>query len=124
MPKTEMKSDMVDTIKTWGDTVTGYGKNAWFAGLGVVATFDENTRSTFNRLVDKGQHYTEGEGVIGRTVGQATDKAKELGQMMVDGVQQTTSGVLNRVGVPTNEEIRTLIDRVEKLTRKVDALAK
>ena len=102
-----------------GGDVRHAGQNAYYAGVGVYATAEEETKSFFDRLVDKGKAYDEKRPDV---VNETSERVRKFGQKVEDRVEQNVSSALNRVGVPSRKEIRTLINRVEKLTKKVDAM--
>lgn len=109
------------------DDVTKAGHDAWLAGLGVVATIEEEGRGVFGTLVEKGKAWQAP--VLDKTpvvefVGQATERAKDLGHQLEVGVQDTTKAVLHRFGMPTHQEVEALIARVEQLNAKIEALAR
>ena len=77
----------------------------------------------FDRLVTKGKDFeTSDDNVVGKTLGKMTDTTRDVGRKVGEGVETALGTVLHGVGVPSRKEIRTLIDRVEKLTEKVQAL--
>lgn len=125
MPQKKMTDTVVDNTKKVGDDLVNAGRSMWLAGLGAVAMAEEEARSTFDKLVDRGQKFEGSEkNVIGKGVKQATEKAEEFGKNVETKVQDTVQTVLNRAGVPSANEIQTLINRVEVLTEKVEALQK
>ena len=106
-----------------GDDVVKLGRNFWLAGLGVYSLAEEETRKAVDQLIKRGEKFEKDEkNVVSRTIDDATDKAKQLGGKVEDTVQETVTRTLHRAGLPTREEIRVLIDRVEELTTKVDKL--
>jgi len=121
--KTETKKNRIEDVKKIGDDVKNAGRNVWLAGLGVVAYAEEETRGLFARLVDKGQSFEKSErNVVARKVDEVADKAKEMGKNVGERVQGGFQTVLHRAGVPTSDEIHTLIQRVETLTSKVEKM--
>lgn len=111
------------TMKTTGE-VLGFGRKFWLAGLGTVATVEQEVRDVFGNLVEKGKSYDQ---TREHKVGQAVDGAKESVNDVTDrvenAVQGAVAGTLHRFGVPTREEVHALIDRVEALTEKVEKLS-
>ena len=83
----------------------------------------EETRKTFDGLINRGQKFEKNEkNVVSKTIDEATTKAKDFGTKVEDTVHDTVTTVLHRAGVPSRDEIRTLIDRVEELNKKVEKL--
>lgn len=106
----------VDTARQLGDDLYETGRKVFTAGLGAVSLVEEQARSTFDQLVDRGEKY---EGIdTGVVAG-----ARRFGRGVEDRVQETVGKTLNRAGVPSRDEIHTLIDRVELLTTKVDEMS-
>lgn len=97
------------------DNVLAAGRQVWLAGLGAVAVADEEGRNLLGRLVDEGARFEKSDrNVVGK-------KLEGLGDRVESKVQRTVASMLHRVGIPTHDEIRNLIDRVERLTEKVEA---
>jgi poly(hydroxyalkanoate) granule-associated protein len=120
---TKTKTTMIDDVKKVGDDVRKAGRSMWLAGLGVVAYADEEARSLFDKLVDKGTTFEQSErNVVARRMDDMTEKAREMGGKVGERVQGTVQGVMHRAGVPTSDEIQTLIQRVETLTSKVEKM--
>lgn len=117
---TKKKDTVMDEAKRLGDEVMEFGRNTYLFGLGAVATAEEEMRGMFDRMVNKGRKVDDDHESL---IGKAKEKAKDLGKTVEDRVEDTMASTLNRAGVPSRKEIRTLIARVEELTQKVDALA-
>lgn len=112
-----------DQAKKMGEDVAKMGRNVWLAGLGAYSLAEEETREAFDRLVSRGEKFEKDEkNVVSRTIDKASDRVKDLGHKVEDTVQSTVTAVLHRAGIPSRDEIRTLIDRVEELNRKVEKL--
>lgn len=112
-----------DSAKKLGDDVMNVGRNVWLAGLGAYSWVGEETRKTFDDLVNRGEKLEKDEkNVVTKTIDGATAKAKDFGTKVEDTVHDTVTTVLHRAGVPSSDEIGTLIERVEELTKKVDKL--
>ena len=112
-----------EQTKKFGDDVVNAGRNVWLAGLGAFSWAEEETRKTFDDLVDRGQKVEKNDkNVVTKSIDEATTKAKELGTKVEDTVHDTVTTVLHRAGVPSRDEILTLTDRVEELTKKVEKL--
>jgi poly(hydroxyalkanoate) granule-associated protein len=102
----------------------------WLAGLGALAAAGEEGAKAFNRLVDRGR---EAEGRSKDDFKAQADKAKEqfdkakgkAGEQWEEWsekLDEVLTRSLHRLGVPTRDEIRTLTQRVEELTAKVEGL--
>lgn len=117
---TQVRMDM----KSLMDDLSKAGRDMWLAGLGAVATVEEETRSVFRTLVDKGKAYEAHDTMIERAAGQAAERVRGLRKRMESGFQDTSQAMLHRIGVPSHTEIETLISRVEQLTAKVEAMSR
>jgi len=99
------------------------GRNVWLAGLGVVATAEEQAREVYDHLLVKGEEFENREDTkLGELFDTVTTEVKTIEKKVEDGIQSSVATVLYRIGVPSRGEIQTLIDRVETLTKKVDGL--
>ena len=54
---TTANETVLDQAKKLGDDLVRAGTSVFHAGLGVVATTEEQARKTFERMVDKGREY-------------------------------------------------------------------
>lgn len=112
-------------MKSMVDTLNKTGKDVLMAGLGIVATIEEEGRKTFDTLVQKGKAYEVADKTgVGKKLDEAQKRVAEFGKRIEDGVTGTTEAVLHRFGMPTHAEVQALIARVEQLTAKVEALTK
>jgi poly(hydroxyalkanoate) granule-associated protein len=114
------KETVMENAKKVGDDVKRLGRNAYLAGLGVVVTAEEEACEVFDRLVAKGESFEKSEKNL---VGLAFDKLTGLGRRVGDAVTHTVSATLQRAGIPSRDEIRTLIERVDELSDRVEKLS-
>ena len=102
----------------------------WLAGLGAVAVAEEEGSKFFKNLVKKGEKY---EDLRKKQVDQVVDKVKDGVEDVREGVEsrwqtlgdsfdRKVGRTIERLGVPSREEISKLTRRVESLTRKIDEL--
>ena len=115
--------------------VRANARDVWLAGLGafaavqkegnkVLTTTQTESVKVFNALVKQGkdietrakQVAVKQAGIVGDKTTQAIDKLEQV-------FQDRVSRSLNRLGVPTTEDVRGLTRRVEELTKNVQALA-
>jgi len=104
------------------------GHEVWLAGLGVVATLEQEGRKAFKTLVERGEKREKTAGTVftkplAKPFETARERVKELGHELDERFQDTMSATLKRFGVPSSHDVQDLIARVEKLTTKVEALA-
>lgn len=116
------------SFKNVGGEVFGVGRNLWLAGLGVVATVGEGTKDRFGTLVEKGQAFSESKAdrvkSVKHWVGDIEKNAQSAGTKVEMAIQKRIESGLHLIGIPSRDEIRTLIDRVEKLSVQVESLKK
>ena len=103
-------------------------EKVWLAGLGAVATAEEEGGKAFKALVKKGQKYQKS---FKKPVGEAkktvedTDsgvrgRAGKTWKKVENDFDQQVTMALHRLGVPTRKEIADLTRRVEILTRRLE----
>lgn len=95
----------------------------WLAGLGAFSLAGEEGSKLFQQLVEKG---TEMEQVNKDRISQLGDKLEGLKgdaqtavQKMATPIENTINSAIQKLGVPTRDEIVTLTKRVEELTKAV-----
>ncbi len=113
-------------------SVVDSARQIWLAGLGAFSKAEEEGGKLFESLVK------EGEEVEARTRKTAEKKVEEVREKMEevknkvsdtwDGLEQVfedrVARVLNRLGVPTNDDVQELSKRVEELHESVKVLIK
>ena len=113
------------------DELTERGREVWLAGLGALATVEEEGTKLFNRLVDRGQDFEEERQA---KIEEATEKVREqsdeaLAQLEEAGEEtqsmlaDSIKAALERFGVPTQTEVDDLAEKVDHLSKQVEALA-
>jgi poly(hydroxyalkanoate) granule-associated protein len=125
---------MTDEQKDTGiqDELTKRGRDVWLAGLGALATVEEEGSKLFSNLVDRGRDY---EGKRRKELEEAQKKAQEQGtealSQLTDAGENTRemiSGVvdnaLERFNVPTQKEVDKLSQKVDALSQQIDQLTK
>ena len=114
------------------DEITKRGRDVWLAGLGALATVEEEGTKLFSNLVDRGREY---EGKRRKELEDAQKKAKEQGSEALsqlgeasESTREMITGVvdnaLERFNVPTQKEVDRLSDKVDALSKQIDALTK
>ena len=112
-----------DNAKQFGDDMWMMGRKMWLAGLGAASFATDEIRDGFEQMVQRGQKFEKTQNkTVEKTVDRATGWVKDLGNQFEKQVQGGVTNVLHRTGVPSRDEIRTLINRVDALSRKVDGL--
>lgn len=113
--KTDVQNEVVESAQ-----------KIWLAGIGALATAEEEGSKLFNSLVKKGEGYeAQGKQRVGdvrarveQIVGQAEGSMERLG----NALDEKVADAIKRLGVPSRDEIAQLTKSVEELTVKVDSL--
>lgn len=104
----------------------------WLAGLGAFAKTQEESEKLFQTLVKEGEgvekrakqaaeaQFEEAKGKVIEFRGKANEQFDRLEELFQERVAQ----VLHRMGVPTQNDIQELTQRVEALNQSVLALKK
>jgi poly(hydroxyalkanoate) granule-associated protein len=109
--------------KAW-DRFQEVGRNVWLAGLGTVSAIDDGSRQFFSQLVERGEKVEKEVPSIEERFRDVGDELRTFGRNVERGVEDRMTATLERFGVPSRDDVKTLSDRVEELTRKIEALAK
>lgn len=107
------------------------GREVWLAGLGALATVEEEGTKLFGNLVDRGKEF---EKERREDLEEMTEKAREQGDEALSQIEEageetqsllldTVHSALERFGVPTQNEIDRLSTKVDTLSKQVDALS-
>jgi poly(hydroxyalkanoate) granule-associated protein len=112
------------------DELTQRGRDVWLAGLGALATVEEEGSKLFGRLVDRGkefEHERRSELQTARKKAQeqrdeALEQLEEAGEETQTLLTDTVNKALERFGVPTRTEVDRLSTKVETLAKQVDDL--
>lgn len=111
----------------------------WLAGLGAMATAEEEGSKLFRNLVERGETF-EGRGKerweevkvkvdevkakVDERTGKAREKATSTWDSVESRVDDMVASAIRRSGVPTRDEIATLSKRVDELITMVEKLQK
>ena len=122
------KMDVEDLQKN----VKESAQRIWLAGLGALATAEEEGGKLFKNLVKKGEAYeSKAKGKLEGLKDQVEDvagKARKTATGAWDRVEEAwddkVAGTLRRIGVPSKDEISHLTRRVEELTAMVESKAR
>jgi poly(hydroxyalkanoate) granule-associated protein len=113
------------------DELTERGREVWLAGLGALATVEEEGSKLFNRLIDRGQEFEEerrsqleeATEKVREQSDEALTQLEEASEETQSVVAESVSAALERFGVPTQEEVDDLANKVDHLSQQVDDLA-
>jgi poly(hydroxyalkanoate) granule-associated protein len=116
--------------KDWQKDVRESAHRIWLAGLGAMARAEAEGSKLFSTLVKEGERL-QSKGKVGwkdvrRDVEQAATRARRGAEGALGKLEETfdeqVARTLNRVGVPSRDEISALGRRVEELTHAVERL--
>jgi poly(hydroxyalkanoate) granule-associated protein len=115
-----------------GETVKDSAQRVWLAGLGALSSAEERGGKIFKELVRKGTAYEKRaqgtfdglKGQVGALAGKAQKGAAEAWDKVEEAWDDRVAGTLQRIGVPSREEIAKLTRKVEHLTELVEAKSK
>ncbi|MDA8016881.1 MAG: phasin family protein [Thermoanaerobaculia bacterium] len=125
------REQITDRLQQMNRDAKELGRNVWLAGLGTVGMADQASRDLWTRLIEQGKKVEVGvdelpKGDLLRSVRDAgvrvNDRLTETRERVERGVEENMAGVLHRFGAPSRRDVQDLIDRVDKLTRKVENL--
>jgi len=100
----------------------------WLAGLGALATAEEEGGKLFKSLVKKGQVYEKSVKIpvdkaaksVKGTVKDVRSKAGKTMKKFESALDDHVDAALHRIGVPTQKEIAKLTRKVDQLTKKLE----
>ena len=117
---------MTDKGKKVQEEIKESAHKVWLAGLGALAAAEEEGAKVFNTLVERGEKYeSRGKEELAKVkekVEGAFGKAEGSWEKLGDSFDDKVAGVIQKLGVPTSDEITTLTQKVEELTKQVDQL--
>jgi poly(hydroxyalkanoate) granule-associated protein len=123
-----MATELKNQVKKQIDDVTDSAHQVFLAGLGAAALAEQEGSKLFGELVARGRK-VEAEGKKRLTQGRKQlDAVAKRATKAVDKLQARLDSRLakaaQRIGIPNQDQIRLLTDRVAELTRKVEGLQK
>jgi len=116
------------------DTVRDSAQQIWLAGLGAFSKAQEEGAKVFEALVKEGKgleaktrkmtesRMTEVSDQVNKAAQSATTKANAAWDKLEQVFEDRVARALNRLGVPTNNDIQTLTKKVAELNLAVNAL--
>jgi len=98
----------------------------WLAGLGALAKAEEEGTKVFHNLVEAGEEF-EARGkkrftLVKGKVQEAREAAENQIEKLGDTFDDQVANAVQKLGVPSRDEIQRLTQRVEELTAKVDKI--
>ena len=127
--KKKAKKSRMDEIQK---ELSDRGRDVWLAGLGALATVEEEGSKLYKRLIERGKAY---ENTSTKQIKQLSDRMNEEKEKAVDRAEKTASSAqsavsetidkaLERFGVPTQKEVNDLSKKVDKLSAQIEKLSK
>ena len=125
---TQVKNQLDEVTKD----VTQSAHQVFLAGLGAAALSQEESGRLFERLVARGRKVEAagkkkvdaGRKQLDKQVGGVSKRASKAFDRMQSELDSRLAKVVNRLGMPSQDQIRILTERVAELTRKVEGLQK
>ena len=136
-PKLKTRSKAQETAsdaRGVGKTVMDSAQQIWLAGLGAFAKAQSEGGKLFEALVKEGTaldaktrkfteaRVNEARGNVESTLGQVRERSQETWDKLEKVFEDRVSRALGRLGIPGQEELKTLTRRVEELSRDVRKL--
>ncbi len=110
------------------ETFRASAHKIWLAGLGALATGQEEGSRLFSTLVERGTSFEASGRHHVEKAKDAMADAKKIAENYWETLGQTLeeklTDVMRRTGVPTKQEIEILSQRVDKLTAAIEKLQK
>lgn len=99
------------------ENVRTSARNAWLASLGAVATVEEETSQLFDQLVSRGRKFESRRWKqVEDTLETAENEVESMFDRLSSTVERQVATGLEKISIPTRNEIRELTSRVEQLT--------
>lgn len=107
-------------LESAGEGAVAFGRAAWLVGLGLAASAGENSVAVFDAMVAKGRRRRQtpvqkAQQAIAETGTQVMKLAGDATRI----AQQQAAGILGQLGLPTRDDVRELMRRVDTLRQKV-----
>lgn len=122
----EKAREAKERVEQLGEEVGSRARNLWLAGLGVAGALVEETTDIFESLVAKGRDHEihlQPKALLDEATRRVDRTVHEVGERAKSTFGDATTGLFEHFGVPTRNEVRSLIERVEKLNAKLTRMA-
>ncbi len=116
------------------ENLMGSANEIWLAGLGAFSKAQTEGKKIFDKLIEQGKDFEETfksqsqkatrnvKQTVSGSVDSARKKAAESWDKLEGVFEKRVEKSLQSLGVPTNDELNKLVDRIEKLTAQVSEL--
>ena len=108
------------------DDIKESAHKIWLAGLGALSAAEEEGTKLFNRLVDRGKDFeAKGKVELEKVKVEAEKVKAKVGDTFEEWsgkIDERLTATMQKLGVPTRDEIHNLTQKVEELTAKLEQL--
>ena len=107
-------------LETAGEGAFALGRTAWLLGLGIAATASETSVDLFDTLVEKGRRRRRSP--VQKAQRAITETGSTMMKLANDATriaQQRAAAVMGQFGLPTRDDVRELMRRVDTLRQKL-----
>lgn len=115
-----------EKAKDLQEDVKDSAQKIWLAGLGALTVAGEEGNKLFKTLVERGEKFESGSKVptegIKNTAASVKGRATDIYNKMEDMINDQVGFALQRLGVPTRDEINTLSQQVDALRAAIEQL--
>lgn len=132
MAKSRDNEQETENARQLADKIKDSARQIWLAGLGAYTKAEEDAGRFFDRLVREGEEIeTRTRGAVERQIRNVEGRVEEVKERAtgtwdrLEGVfDQRVSRTLQRLGIPTHEEVQALKARIEHLESEIESLKK
>lgn len=107
-------------LETAGEGAFALGRTAWLLGLGIAATASETSVDLFDTLVEKGRRRRRSP--VQKAQRAITETGSTMMKLANDATrmaQQQAAEIMGQLGLPTRDDVRELVRRVDTLRQKL-----
>lgn len=107
-------------LETAGEGAFALGRTAWLLGLGIAATAGETSVDVFDTLVEKGRRRRRSPvQKAQKAITETTSTMMKLANDATRIAQQQAAEIMSQLGLPTRDDVRELVRRVDTLRQKL-----
>ena len=118
-----MMNNLKNDWKDLRDKTSDTAKTGWFAGMGVLSRAENAGRELFDDLVKEGKNKKRSRTLVEKAVEQVETTGGKTVDRVSDSVKGVSGFVMDKAGVPSRDQLDTLIERVDKLSKQLDEKA-
>ncbi len=117
---------MKERVDEFQKEVKDSAQKIFMAGLGALTMVGEEGSKLFNKLVERGESYeSDKDSAMGKakqTMDDAKAKAEDVWSRFEGAFNDKVAAALQKLGVPTRDEINSLTQRVDALVEAIEKL--